>query len=160
MPGHWEGDLIVGAASKTAAITLVERTHRFTLIHPLPLDHSSPTVIAALKDMIYSLPRHLARSLTWDQGSELAQVADLRLATNIDVYFCDPHSPWQRGTNENTNGLLREFFPKGCDLSTYTLQYYQEVQDLLNDRPRATLGWKTPREALTESMNTGVALTP
>lgn len=160
VPGHWEGDLIVGAGSQSAAITLVERTHRFTLIRPLPLDHSSPTVIAELKDMISSLPHQLARSLTWDQGSELAQVADLRLATHIDVYFCDPHSPWQRGSNENTNGLLREFLPKGCDLSTYSEEYFQEVQDLLNDRPRETLGWKTPIEALKEFMNTGVALTP
>jgi transposase, IS30 family len=147
VPGHWEGDLIIGRAGKTQAGTLVERSTRFTMLVPLP-DGKAPAVFAdALTPVIAGLPGALRRSLTWDQGSEMGQHARIAIDAGIDVYFCDPHSPWQRGSNENTNGLLRQYFPKGTDIPADP-QRLQAVADELNGRPRKTLGWKTPAEAL------------
>ena len=164
VPGHWEGDLIVGLDS-SAIGTLVERTTRFTLLlHLPPMDghgevprvkngpalagHGADAVRDAIAETISTLPEQLRRSLTWDQGAEMAQHAQLRIDTGLDIYFCDPHSPWQRGTNENTNGLLRQYFPKGTDLTRHSRQDLDAVALALNTRPRKTLGWKTPAEAL------------
>ena len=149
VPGHWEGDLIVGKDNGSAIGTLVERTTRFTLLLHLQ-DQTAATVRDAIEATITTLPATLRRSLTWDQGRELAAHLELRLATNLEVYFCDPHSPWQRGTNENTNGLLRQYFPKGTDLSKHSPQRLAEVAAGLNGRPRKTLGWRTPFEAFND----------
>jgi IS30 family transposase len=149
-PGHWEGDLILGAGNRTAAITLVERTTRYTMIARLPGRHDAATVTDRLLEMVTTLPSHLVKTLTWDQGAELAEHARFTIAAGAKVYFCDPHSPWQRGTNENTNGLLREFFPKGIDFTTVTDERFVEVEHLLNTRPRATLGFHTPAARLNE----------
>jgi transposase, IS30 family len=167
VPGHWEGDLIVGLGS-SAIGTLVERTTRFTLLLHLPRidDHGRPRVkngpalaghgAEAVRDAIAStivtLPQQLRRSLTWDQGAEMAQHAQLRIDTGLSIYFCNPHSPWQRGTNENTNGLLRQYFPKGTDLSRHSRTDLDAVAFALNTRPRKTLGWKTPAEALDDHL--------
>jgi IS30 family transposase len=181
VPGHWEGDLIIGLDS-SAIGTLVERTTRFTMLLHLPRmeEHGSPRInngpplaghgAEAVRDAIAStittLPEQLRRSLTWDQGAELAQHAQLRIDTGLQVYFCDPHSPWQRGTNENTNGLLRQYFPKGTDLSRYTADELVAVAATLNSRPRKTLGWRTPAESLADFLHSsqinqgGVATTP
>ncbi|WP_404389124.1 IS30 family transposase [Humibacillus xanthopallidus] len=150
VPGHWEGDLILGAGNRTAAITLVERSTRYTMIARLPARHDATTVTDRLIDMVTALPAHLAKTLTWDQGSELAEHARFTVAAGCNVYFCDPHSPWQRGTNENTNGLIREFFPKGIDFTTVTDERVAEVEALLNTRPRATLGFHTPAAKLNQ----------
>jgi len=164
VPGHWEGDLILGLGS-SAIGTLVERTTRFTLLLHLPrmaghgpgvrvkngpalAGHGAEAVRDATARTIATLPAQLRRSLTWDQGVEMAQHARLRIDTGIAVYFCDPHSPWQRGTNENTNGLLRQYFPKGTDLSVHSANTLAAVALALNTRPRKTLGWRTPAEAL------------
>jgi len=164
VPGHWEGDLIVGLGS-SAIGTLVERTTRFTLLLHLPrmtghghedrvkngpalAGHGAEAVRDAITRTIITLPKQLRRSLTWDQGAELSQHARLKIDAGLQVYFCDPHSPWQRGTNENTNGLLRQYFPKGTDLSMHSAEEITAVAAALNSRPRKTLGWKTPAEAL------------
>jgi IS30 family transposase len=149
VPGHWEGDLIIGAGSASAIGTLVERSTRFTMLLHLPTDHGAFAVRDAITTTITTLPAALRRSLTWDQGIELADHAQLTIEADLPVYFCDPHSPWQRGTNENTNGLLRQYFPKGSDLSVHNPEHLAQVAAGLNDRPRKTLGWRTPAEALT-----------
>ena len=169
VPGHWEGDLILGLES-SAIGTLVERTTRFTLLLHLPrmaahasgmrttdtkngaplAGHGAAAVRDAITRAMRTLPVQLRRSLTWDQGSEMAEHVQIRIDTGVAVYFCDPQSPWQRGTNENTNGLLRQYFPKGTDLSAHRVSDLAAVALALNSRPRQTLGWKTPAEALNE----------
>jgi IS30 family transposase len=176
VPGHWEGDLILGLGS-SAVGTLVERTTRFTMLLHLPrmpghgegarakngpalAGHGAEAVRDAIAGTINTLPEALRRSLTWDQGAEMSMHAQLRIDTGVRVYFCDPHSPWQRGTNENTNGLLRQYFPKGTDLCAHSADDLAAVAAALNGRPRKTLGWRTPAEALDEvlrSAQTGVA---
>jgi IS30 family transposase len=176
VPGHWEGDLILGLDS-SAIGTLVERATRFTILLHLPrmpghgggvrakngpalAGHGADAVRDAIARTIAALPERLRRSLTWDQGAELSQHAQLRIDTGVQVYFCDPHSPWQRGTNENTDGLLRQYFPKGTDLSIHGAEALAAVATTLNGRPRKTLGWRTPAETFEEvlrSAHTGVA---
>jgi IS30 family transposase len=178
VPGHWEGDLILGPG-RSAIGTLVERTTRFALLLHLPpmpghgggarekngpalAGHGAAAVRDAITGAITSLPEQLRRSLTWDQGTELSQHARLRVDTGVQVYFCDPHSPWQRGTNENTNGLLRQYFPKGTDLGAHGAEALAAVAETLDSRPRKALGWRTPGEAFDEllrSAHTGVATT-
>ncbi len=149
VPGHWEGDLIMGSTASASAIgTLVERSTRFVMLLHLPDDHTALRVQNAIVQKMTELPEHLRRSLTWDQGIEMANHLAIAAAADLDIYFCDPHSPWQRGTNENTNGLLRQYFPKGTDLSLYGTHYLDYVAAELNGRPRQTLNWKTPAEAL------------
>jgi IS30 family transposase len=179
VPGHWEGDLILGLNS-SAIGTLVERTTRFTMLLRLPpmaghgeprvkngpalAGHGAEAVRDAIAASITTLPEQLRRSLTWDQGAEMAQHAQLRIDTGLAIYFCDPQSPWQRGTNENTNGLLRQYFPKGTDLSRHSSSDLEAVAAALNSRPRKTLGWKTPAEALDDHLRSvqqgSVATTP
>src|SRR4051794_39476869 len=178
VPGHWEGDLILGLGS-SAIGTLVERTTRFTMLLHLPrmdghgfeartkngpalAGHGAEAVRGAIARTITTLPEQLRRSLTWDRGAEMAQHAQLRIEAGVAVYFCDPHSPWQRGTNENTNGLLRQYFPKGTDLSGHSADDLAAVTAALNGRPRKTLGWRTPAEAFDAALraaHTGVATT-
>ncbi len=148
VPGHWEGDLILGAGGKSAIGTLVERSTRFVMLLHLPADHGAEAVRDAITREILTLPAALRRSLTWDQGSELAQHAQLSIDTDLSIYFCDPHSPWQRGSNENTNGLLRQYFPKATNLAVHGPDDLTYAADGLNGRPRKTLGWRTPAEAL------------
>ena len=179
VPGHWEGDLILGLDS-SAIGTLVERTTRFAMLLHLPrmdghggprakngpalAGHGAEAVRDAIASSVTALPEQLRKSLTWDQGAEMAQHARLRIDTGIEVFFCDPHSPWQRGTNENTNGLLRQYFPKGTDLSRHSPSDLDAVAAALNRRPRKTLGWRTPAEALNDHLSSlqtsGVASTP
>jgi transposase, IS30 family len=164
VPGHWEGDLILGAEGKSAIGTLVERKIGFLLLLQLPDGRGAVAVQQAMITQMSQLPEILRRTLTWDQGSEMANHAQIAAATDLDIYFCDPHSPWQRGTNENTNGLLRQYFPKGTDLSFWGPGYLDYVAAELNNRPRKRLGWKTPAEALDELLSTsnnppGVAMT-
>ena len=179
VPGHWEGDLIIGL-KRSAIGTLVERTTRFTMLVHLPREdgygvvprtkngpalagYGAVTMKNALASTMTELPEQLRRSLTWDRGKELSQHAAFKVEAGIPVYFADPHSPWQRGTNENTNGLLRQYFPKGTDLARWTAKETAAVANALNSRPRKTLGWKTPAEALDEHLRSvqeaGVATT-
>jgi IS30 family transposase len=150
VPGHWEGDLIVGPASKSAIGTLVERATRFTILLHLPDRHDADAVAAAMITEMRHLPEHLRRSITWDRGTELAGYREIQLALETKLFFCDPHSPWQRGTNENTNRLLRFWFPKGQDLSTYTAEDLRRVAATLNKRPRPTLDLQTPAARLNQ----------
>jgi len=147
VPGHWEGDLIIGTGH-SAIGTLVERSTRFVLLLHLPHGHGADQVAAAMTEAMGTLPAQLRRSLTWDQGTEMASHAQIALATGLEIYFCDPHSPWQRGSNENTNGLLRQYFPKGTSLAVHSREQLDGVAAELNSRPRKTLGWKTPAQAL------------
>jgi IS30 family transposase/transposase-like protein len=154
VPGHWEGDLIVGPRSESAIVTLVERSTRYVLLGHLPGGHTAEEVREVLVPLIQTLPAHLRGSLTWDQGCEMAAHKQFTIATGVPVYFCDPHSPWQRGSNENTNGLLRQYFPKSTDLSVHSPEDLEHVAQKLNGRPRKTLGWKTPAERLRDLLTT------
>jgi transposase, IS30 family len=149
VPGHWEGDLVIGKAGKTAMGTLVERKSRYLVPVALPDGRDSGAVREGIIESVRDMPANLLRSITWDQGIEMAQHAALTLATDIPVYFAHAHSPWERGTNENTNGLLREYFPKGTEI-TGDIRYLQIVADEINDRPRAILGFRTPAEVFAE----------
>jgi len=149
VPGHWEGDLIMGAGNRSAIGTLVERTTRFVMFLHLPGGrHTADVVRDAMTAKILTLPAALRRSITWDQGSEMAEHVRFTIDTGIQIYFCDPHSPWMRGSNENTNGLARQYFPKGTNLAKYTEADLAAAADSLNGRPRQTLGWMTPSQAL------------
>jgi IS30 family transposase len=150
VPGHWEGDLLIGAGQKSAIGTLVERRTRYLMLFSLPHGRSAPVVRDALTQRIVMLPEQLRRSLTWDRGKEMAEHVAFTVDTGVQVYFCDPHSPWQRGSNENTNGLLRQYFPKGSDLSIYDQDHLDAVARELNGRPRQTLSWLKPSEAFAE----------
>jgi IS30 family transposase len=154
VPGHWEGDLILGKNGTSAIGTLVERATRYVMLLHLPHGRNAEHVRDAMTATIQTLPASLRRSITWDQGTEMAQHRQFSIDTGVAVYFCDPHAPWQRGSNENTNGLLRQYFPKGTDLSLHDAATLQAAADSLNGRPRETLNWKKPTEALTEFIAT------
>ena len=149
VPGHWEGDLIMGRANKSSIGTLVERTTRLAILLHLPAGSADPLALQeAIVAGIGQLPKHLRLSLTWDKGLHMRRHAEITLAADLPIYFCDPHSPWQRGSNENTNGLLRQYFPKGTDLSVHDAEHLDAVAAELNGRPRKTLGFITPAEAM------------
>jgi transposase, IS30 family len=150
VPGHWEGDLIIGRNGESAVGTLVERSSRYLMLIALPDGRSAPAVRDALARQVQTLPQQLRKSITWDQGKEMAEHLQLSVASGVDVYFCDPYHPWQRGTNENTNGLVRQYLPKGVDLSGYTQTQLDAIANELNGRPRQTLNWLTPSEKLSQ----------
>jgi IS30 family transposase len=152
VPGHWEGDLMLGARSQSAIGTLVERQTRFVMLLNLPKGRLAEHVRDALANKIGELPDQLRRSLTWDRGKEMGEHARFAIDTGVQVYFCDPRSPWQRATSENSNGLLRQYFPKGTDLSVYDQAQLDKIAAELNGRPRQTLGWLTPSEAFTRAV--------
>ena len=152
VPGHWEGDLLLGGTGKGAVVTLVERSSRYVLLAPLPGRHTAEIARMSLAEMIATLPLSLRKSITWDRGSEMAQHAQFKLDTDLQIYFCDPQSPWQRGTNENTNGLLRQYWPKGSDLRQLTQTECDDVALRLNTRPRKTLDWQTPGQVLNSGL--------
>lgn len=154
IPGHWEGDLILGANNASAIGTLVERTTGFVMLLHLPGNHTAATVATAMQDAVPKIPQVLRRSLTWDRGSEMALHTQITQATGLPIYFADPHSPWQRGSNENTNGLLRQYFPKGTDLSVHGPGILDNVAAELNSRPRERHGWATPAEKLDALLST------
>ncbi len=156
VPGHWEGELIIGANALSAVGTLVERATRYLLLLHLPNGHGAEEVERAMREAIESLPRELTHTITWDQGKEMARHVNFTIATDVPIYFCDPHSPWQRGSNENTNGLLRQYMPKGTDLSMHSKKDLERIQRSLNGRPRRTLGYLKPEEKFAEL----VAVTP
>ncbi|TQM65592.1 integrase-like protein [Klugiella xanthotipulae] len=158
VPGHWEGDLVVGPGN-SGLVTLVERATRFALIGRLPGTRDSKTVIDILQQQITQLPGWLRQTLTWDQGQEMSRHREFTVATGCPVFFCDPHSPWQRGSNENLNGLIRDYYPKGTDFNTISDAEIQAVTVQLNDRPRKTLGFHTPREKL-DALIGSVAMAP
>jgi IS30 family transposase len=150
VPGHWEGDLLIGKDSRSAVGTLVERATRYVMLLHLPDGRGASEVRAAMTVAIKGLPDHLQRSITWDQGKEMAEHVQFRVDTGVQIYFCDPHAPWQRGTNENTNGLLRQWMPKGTDLSVFSAEDLDRIAHMLNNRPRQTLRWMKPSEELTK----------
>ena len=154
VPGHWEGDLIMGKNGKSAIGTLVERSTRYLMLLHLPKGHGALEVQEAMIAATQRLPQTLWKSLTWDQGIEMKRHAEIKIATGLDIYFCDPASPWQRGSNENTNGLLRQYFPKGTDLSVHGAEYLEFVSAQMNRRPRQTLGWLRPAQALGRLLST------
>jgi IS30 family transposase len=156
VPGHWEGDLIMGKSNRTAIGTLVERRTRYCILLHLPKDHTADSVQKEVIRKMKKLPEHLKRSLAWDQGAELALHGKISKELDMKVFFCDPHSPWQRGTNENTNGLLRQYFPKGTDLSVHSDEELDHVAAELNGRPRMTLGWKTPAQKFLELQDSSI----
>ena len=156
VPGHWEGDLIIGKDCRSAVGTLVERTSRYVILLHLPNGREAHLVGEALQQAIATLPSHMFQSITWDQGKEMGCHIGFTVATGIPIYFCDPHSPWQRPSNENTNGLLRQYMPKGTDLSVHTAEELARFSYSLNNRPRKTLGYVKPSERLAELL----ALTP
>ncbi|WGX99657.1 IS30 family transposase [Nocardioides sp. QY071] len=152
VPGHWEGDLLMGAKGKGSIITLVERSSRYVLLAPIPGRHTAETTRMTLAQLIATLPTDLVKSITWDRGTEMAEHARFKVETGVSVYFCDPYSPWQRGSNENTNGLLRQYWPKSSDLTGVTQTECDDVALRLNTRPRMTLNWQTPGQVLNEAL--------
>ncbi len=160
VPGHWEGDLILGESGRSAVGTLVERTTRLVLLLHLEGDRSAVNVEAAMRRAVATLPAELRRSITWDQGAEMSTHATFTTATGIPIYFCDPHAPWQRGSNENTNGLLRQYLPKRSDLMKHSAADLKRIQCSLNDRPRKTLGYMTPSEAYAQVVAERISWVP
>ncbi len=157
VPGFWEGDLIIGKGNKSQIATLVERMTRFVMLVRIPFDRSAERVAFLLAAKMETLPDVMRNSVTWDQGKEMARHADFTVNTGMPVYFCDPHSPWQRGSNENTNGLLRQYFPKGTDLSLHTQEELDRVAAELNGRPRETLNWLKPIEVFNDLVKNAVS---
>jgi len=158
VPGHWEGDLITGELNKTAVGTLVDRCSRYVMLLHLPERHGAEEVRDEMIAAIGRMPARIRKTVTWDQGSEMARHLEITATTGVKVYFCNPHSPWERPSNENTNGLLREFLPKGGDLSKYTREDLDEIEDLLNNRPRKALDWLTPIEYLTKVLEEDITV--